>query len=120
MSFLDKAKRAFDSARGRAGELAEQHGDKIESAIDKGGEFVDRRTHGKYTDTDGKVGSKAKDATDKLAAQSSADGEAPSSASQSPTHEADRSADPVPAPEPVDPPEPIDPAGHEGPGRPGS
>ena len=50
MSFLDKAKQAFGTAKDKAGELATEHGDKIDSAIDKGGSFIDQKTHGKDAD----------------------------------------------------------------------
>ena len=49
MGFLDKAK-----------ELLSQNADKIETAIDKAGEFVDDKTQGKYSDTIHKVADEAK------------------------------------------------------------
>jgi len=49
MGFLDKAK-----------ELLSQNADKIETAIDKAGEFVDDKTQGKYSDTIHKVAEEAK------------------------------------------------------------
>ncbi|MCV7377841.1 hypothetical protein BST11_19665 [Mycobacterium alsense] len=52
MGFLDKAK----------GLLA-QNADKVGTAIDKAGEFVDGKTQGKYSDTIHKVQEKAKEAT---------------------------------------------------------
>lgn len=39
MGFLDKAK-----------DLAEQHADKVEAAVDKAGDLVDDKTDGKYAD----------------------------------------------------------------------
>ena len=49
MGFLDKAKG-----------LLSQNADKIETAIDKAGQFVDDKTHGKYSDTIHKVQEEAK------------------------------------------------------------
>jgi uncharacterized protein YjbJ (UPF0337 family) len=123
MSFLDKAKQAFGTAKDKAGELANEHGDKIDSAIDKGGSFIDQKTHGKYADKVAKAGSTAKNAADKLAAQNEAGTAAPTSEArpdpEAPTAAADptEAAGPIPAPEPVDPPEPIRP---QDPGAPGT
>jgi hypothetical protein len=52
MGFLDKAK-----------DLLAQNADKVETAIDKAGEFVDDKTQGKYSDTIHKVQEGAKKAT---------------------------------------------------------
>ena len=49
VGFLDKAK-----------DLLAQNADKVETAIDKAGEFVDAKTQGKYTDTVHKVQEGAK------------------------------------------------------------
>ena len=51
MGFLDKAK-----------DLLAQNADKVETVIDKAGEFVDKKTQGKYTDTIHKVRDEAKKA----------------------------------------------------------
>lgn len=51
MGFLDKAK-----------DLLSQHADKVETAIDKAGEFVDEKTQGKYSDTIHQVQVQAKKA----------------------------------------------------------
>lgn len=51
MGILDKAK-----------DLLAQHADKVETAIDKAGEFVDEKTKGKYTDTIHQVAEEAKKA----------------------------------------------------------
>ena len=67
MSFMDKAKTALNQAKEKAADLAEQHGDKIEKAIDKSGEFVDQKTKGKYADHIDKAQGVAKSAADKLA-----------------------------------------------------
>ncbi|OBA64466.1 hypothetical protein A5647_01955 [Mycobacterium sp. 1100029.7] len=53
MGFLDKAK-----------DLLAQNADKVETAIDKAGEFVDDKTQGKYSDTIHKVQDEAKKALD--------------------------------------------------------
>ena len=49
MGILDKAK-----------DLLSQNADKVETAIDKAGEFVDEKTQGKYSDTIHKVAEEAK------------------------------------------------------------
>jgi MT0933-like antitoxin protein len=51
MGFLDNAK-----------DLLAQNADKLETAIEKAGEFVDEKTQGKYTDTIPKVREDAKNA----------------------------------------------------------
>jgi hypothetical protein len=56
MGFLDKAK-----------DLLAQNADKVETAIDKAGQFVDEKTKGKYTDTVHKVQEEAKKAADNVA-----------------------------------------------------
>lgn len=55
MGFLDKAK-----------DLLAQNADKVETAIDKAGEFVDGKTQGKYSDTIHKVQDQAKKATEDI------------------------------------------------------
>ena len=49
MGFLDKAK-----------DLLSQNADKVETAINKAGDFVDDKTQGKYSDTIHKVQEEAK------------------------------------------------------------
>ena len=80
MSFLDKAKTALNQAKDKAADLAEQHGDKIDQAIDKGGNFVDQKTKGKYSDKIDKAQGAARGAADKLAAQGVDDAPAPPAA----------------------------------------
>lgn len=53
MGFLDKAK-----------DVLAQNADKVETAIDKAGEFVDDKTQGKYSDTIHKVADEAKKVAD--------------------------------------------------------
>ncbi len=43
MAFLDKFK-------GKAAEAVDKHGDKISGGLDKAGQFVDKKTKGKYSD----------------------------------------------------------------------
>jgi hypothetical protein len=57
MGFLDKAK-----------DLLSQNADKVETAIDKAGAFVDDKTQGKYSDTIHKVQEEAKNAAASAAA----------------------------------------------------
>jgi hypothetical protein len=57
MGFLDKAK-----------DLLSQNVDKVETAIDKAGEFVDDKTQGKYSDTIHKVRDEARKAAGSAAA----------------------------------------------------
>jgi hypothetical protein len=54
MGFLDKLKR-------KAGDVAEEHGDKIDDAIDKGADIVDEKTGGKHTEKIESGADKAKD-----------------------------------------------------------
>ncbi len=68
MSFADKAKKAMEQAKDKAADLAVQHGDKVDRAVDKAGDVVDRRTKGKYAGQVDKAQSAAKGAADKLAA----------------------------------------------------
>lgn len=54
MAFLDKVKN-----------LLARNADKVDTAIDKAGDVVDKKTQGKYTDTVDKVQDAAKKAVDK-------------------------------------------------------
>ena len=54
MAFLDKVKN-----------LLARNADKVDTAIDKAGDIVDKKTQGKYTSTVGKVQDAAKSAVDK-------------------------------------------------------
>jgi hypothetical protein len=54
MGFLDKAK-----------DLLAQNADKVDTAIEKAGEFADEKTKGKYTDAIHKVQDEAKKAADR-------------------------------------------------------
>ena len=59
MGFLDKFKK-------QAEDLAEEHGDKIEGAIDKVADIADDKTGGKYSDKIDSGAEKAKDVVEKL------------------------------------------------------
>jgi MT0933-like antitoxin protein len=54
MAFLDKVKN-----------LLAKNADKVDTAIDKAGDIVDKKTQGKYTDTVDKVQDAAKKVVDK-------------------------------------------------------
>jgi MT0933-like antitoxin protein len=54
MAFLDKVKN-----------LLARNADKVDTAIDKAGDIVDKKTQGKYTDTVDKVQDAAKKVVDK-------------------------------------------------------
>jgi len=60
MGFLDKFK-------SKAEDLAEEHGDKIEDAIDKVADIADDKTGGKYSDKIESGADKAKDVIEGLA-----------------------------------------------------
>lgn len=62
MGFLDKAK-----------DLLAKNADKVEQAIDKAGDIVDKKTQGKYVGTVDKVQDAAKKAAAKNAAQTDPD-----------------------------------------------
>ncbi|MDN5746790.1 MAG: antitoxin [Nocardioidaceae bacterium] len=62
MGLLDK----FKGAKGKVGDLVAEHGDKVESGLDKAGDFINDKTGGKYADKIGDATGKAKDALGKL------------------------------------------------------
>ncbi len=66
MSFLDKLKGAKDTVTEKVGDAVAEHGDKIESGLDKAADFVDDKTGGKYTDKIDAATGKAKDALEKI------------------------------------------------------
>lgn len=65
-NFFDKAKEAAE----KAGDLAAEHSDKVDTGIDKGGELIDKATGGRFTDQLDTVQDKAHDAVDQLDKQS--------------------------------------------------
>lgn len=60
MGFLDKFKK-------KASGLADEHGDKAKDAVDKGADFADDKTGGKYSQHIDTGAEKAKDVIDDLA-----------------------------------------------------
>jgi hypothetical protein len=66
MGILDRAKSLLGTTKDKAADLAHDHGDKIDGAIDKAGDLVDKQTKGKYADKIDGAQAKAKDAVDKL------------------------------------------------------
>ena len=52
----------LDDAKDKAGDLAGEHGDKLDGGIDKAAEFADDKTGGKYGDQIDSGAEKAKDA----------------------------------------------------------
>ncbi|MDJ0341608.1 antitoxin [Streptomyces sp. H10-C2] len=66
MSLKDTLKDKLGLAKHKAGDFAQQHGDKIESGIDKAAHTVDSKTGGKYTDKIETGVHKAKGALDHL------------------------------------------------------
>lgn len=66
MSFMDTLKDKLGMAKGKAGGLARQHGDKVESGIDKAARMADSKTGGKYSDKISSGADKAKNAAQNL------------------------------------------------------
>ncbi|NJP47542.1 antitoxin [Streptomyces sp. PRB2-1] len=66
MGFMDTIKDKLGMARSKAGDYAQQHGDKVESGIDKAAQTADSKTGGKYSDKIKTGTQKAKDAARNL------------------------------------------------------
>ncbi|MFI8433938.1 antitoxin [Streptomyces sp. NPDC079020] len=66
MGFLDSLKAKLAPAKDKVGDLAQQHGGKIEQGLDKAARTVDEKTKGKYSDKIVSGTQKAKDAVDRL------------------------------------------------------
>ncbi|MEU3838198.1 antitoxin [Streptomyces microflavus] len=66
MGFLDNLKAKLGPAKEKVGDLAQQHGGKIEQGLDKAARTVDQKTKGKYSDKIDTGTRKAKEAVDKL------------------------------------------------------
>ncbi|AGJ57726.1 antitoxin [Streptomyces sp. NPDC053741] len=66
MGFLDNLKAKLAPAKEKVGDLAQQHGDKIDQGLDRAARTVDERTKGKYSDKIVSGTQKAKDAVDRL------------------------------------------------------
>lgn len=67
MGLLDNLKAKLGPAKEKVGDLAQQHGDKIDQGLEKAARAVDEKTKGKYS---GKIESgtkKAKEARERLA-----------------------------------------------------
>lgn len=62
MSFMDTLKDKLGLSKGRAGDLAHQHGDRIDQGLDKAGQATDSKTGGKHTSQINSGVDKAKDA----------------------------------------------------------
>ncbi|MEU1123562.1 antitoxin [Streptomyces sp. NPDC005899] len=76
MGFLDNLKAKLAPAKDKVGDLAQQHGDKIDQGLDKAARTVDQRTKGKYSDKITSGTQKAKEAVDRLG-QKNAGGSTP-------------------------------------------
>ncbi|MFT4298665.1 MAG: antitoxin [Aeromicrobium sp.] len=70
MSLFDKLKKSTPEVKEKVSDLAAEHGDKIDDAIDKAADLADKATGGKHTDKIEGVADKAKDAAGKLAGDS--------------------------------------------------
>ncbi|MGW0855136.1 antitoxin [Streptomyces sp. NPDC002690] len=70
MGFLDNLKARLGPAKekvgDKVGDLAHQHGGKIEQGLDKAARTVDEKTKGKYSDKIQSGTQKAKDTVDRL------------------------------------------------------
>ena len=62
MSFMDTLKDKLGMSKGKAEDLAKQHGDKIEQGVDKAGHAADSKTGGKYSSQIDSGTDRAKDA----------------------------------------------------------
>lgn len=66
MGLLDRLKKQAPGLKDKATDLARDHGDTLDSGIEKAADLADKATKGKYTgQIDGAAG-KAKDAVDDL------------------------------------------------------
>ncbi|MFF3733558.1 antitoxin [Streptomyces sp. NPDC002476] len=66
MGFLDTLKAKLSPAREKVGELAHQHGEKIDHGLDKAARTVDEKTKGKYSEKIESGTRKAKEAVERL------------------------------------------------------
>ncbi|WP_327288379.1 antitoxin [Streptomyces sp. NBC_01198] len=62
MSFMDTLKDKLGMAKGKAGDMAEQHPEKVDSGIDRAANTADSKTGGKHTDKIDTGADKARDA----------------------------------------------------------
>ncbi|MEV0094420.1 antitoxin [Streptomyces sp. NPDC050738] len=80
MGFLDNLKAKLAPAKDKVGDLAQQHGGKIEQGLDKAAQTVDSKTKGKYSDKIETGTDKAKDALGKLSNKDGGTGTPPPAA----------------------------------------
>lgn len=66
MGFLDKLKGQASGLKDKAVDAVDKNSDKIHSGIEKAGDFVDKKTKGKYSDKIDTAKSKAEQGLDKL------------------------------------------------------
>lgn len=121
----EAATQAAHQARGKAGELATEHRDKIDGAIGKASAAIDEHTEGKYSDKIGKAKDQIHKGVDKVAegdhpaSEGNAESDAPADPadSVSPVAPADSPTQSGVTPSSVNPPEVSAPqAGHPAPG----
>ncbi|MGK5728715.1 antitoxin [Streptomyces sp. URMC 124] len=67
MGLLDALKAKLAPAKDKIGDLAQQHGDKIDQGLEKVAKVVDEKTKGKYSSQIHTGTGKAKEAIDRLA-----------------------------------------------------
>lgn len=73
MGFLDKVKDTAKVAKDKAVDVVDDHGPQIKQGIHKAGDFVDKKTKGKYSDKIAKGTQQADVAVDKIAASEKSD-----------------------------------------------
>lgn len=66
MGLFDKFGSKANKLKDKAGDLAAEHGDKIDAGIDKAADLANKATGGKFDEQIDSVADKAKDAADKL------------------------------------------------------
>lgn len=66
MGLMDTLKAKAGLLKGKAGDLTQQHGDKIESGLEKAARKVDQKTKGKYSNQIRTGTGKAKEALGRL------------------------------------------------------
>lgn len=74
MSFMDTLKDKLGLAKGKAGDYAQQHPDKVDSGVDKAAQTADSRTGSKHTGQINTGADKAKGAAGKLGDKGGQDG----------------------------------------------
>jgi len=74
MGLMDSLKAKLAPAKDKVSGLAQQHGGKIDSGLDKAAKMVDEKTKGKYSDKIQTGTGKAKSAMDRLAHKDGTEG----------------------------------------------